>query len=183
MVLPSETTARARTVLDLTLSGPPTLGDGHLLCIDGPAGSGKTTLAGALLELAPNAVVLHTDEMLEGWRGLPGLAASIETLLAPLVQGEPGNWRRWDWDADCWAERHTVAPCALLVLEGVGSWAPAYAKLVSALAWQEVPLAERVARWLARDGVSVEPFMVQWFGDEDELHQRLHTRHQASIRW
>ena len=35
-------------MLALAASRPPTLGAGRLVCVDGPAGSGKTTLARAL---------------------------------------------------------------------------------------------------------------------------------------
>ncbi len=56
----------ARTVLDRVLTGPSTLGPGRLVCIDGPAGSGKTTLAAAVESAAPDAYVVHSDELLEG---------------------------------------------------------------------------------------------------------------------
>jgi energy-coupling factor transporter ATP-binding protein EcfA2 len=38
----------ADRIVHLTLSSPPTLGAGRLVCVDGPAGSGKTTLAAEL---------------------------------------------------------------------------------------------------------------------------------------
>ncbi|MGO1280054.1 MAG: AAA family ATPase, partial [Cellulosimicrobium funkei] len=41
----------------------------RLVVVDGPAGSGKTTLA-AQLEAALPAQVLHMDDLYEGWRGL-----------------------------------------------------------------------------------------------------------------
>ena len=48
MASPSEV---AGVVVDLALRRPPTLGDGRLVCIDGPAGSGKTTLAAEVAAL------------------------------------------------------------------------------------------------------------------------------------
>ena len=56
--------AVARSVVDRVLAAPPTLGPGRLVCIDGPAGSGKTTLAGAVAAAAPEAYVVHCDELL-----------------------------------------------------------------------------------------------------------------------
>jgi hypothetical protein len=101
-----------------------------LVCVDGPAGSGKTTLAGAIAALVDDVTVVHCDEMLQGWRGLPGLGRTIEAMLRPLARDRPGTWTRWDWAAERWAETHDVAPGGLLVLEGVGSWDAAYADLV-----------------------------------------------------
>ena len=103
------------------LAAPPTLGPGRLVCVDGPAGSGKTTLAGALVRAVPGSQLVQCDDLLHGWQGLPGLADSVAALLEPLARGEVGAWRRWDWHADDWAETHQVSPGGLLVLEGVGS--------------------------------------------------------------
>ncbi|GAA1541619.1 uridine kinase family protein [Nocardioides humi] len=168
-------------VLAAALSRPPTLGGGRLICVDGLAGSGKTTLARALGALAPDAVVLGTDEMLEGWRGLPGLGRSVEALLRPLAAGLPGHWRRWDWYADGWAETRTVPPGPLLVLEGVGSAAAAYDDLVTLLVWVEAPREVRLARWLARDGEDMRPHWDAWLADEEALHAQEDTRARADI--
>lgn len=171
----------ARAVLDLTTARPATLGAGRLVCIDGPAGSGKTTLAARLAALAPEAVVLHTDDMLAGWSGLPGLAATLAALLGPLARGEPGRWRRWDWHDGGWAETCTVAPPKLLVLEGVGCWSPAIAGLVTTLVWVEAPAPVRRARGLARDGDAFAPHWEQWAREEAELFARHGTRDHADL--
>ncbi|MCR1781428.1 4-amino-4-deoxy-L-arabinose transferase [Nocardioides carbamazepini] len=163
------------------MSRPPTLGTGRLVCVDGLAGSGKTTLARGLAALAPEAVVLGTDEMLEGWPGLPGLGASVEALLRPLAAGGPGRWRRWDWYADGWAETRTLEPGPLLVLEGVGSAAAAYDDLVTLLVWVEADRDVRLARWLERDGESMRPHWDSWLADEEALHAREGTRARADL--
>lgn len=168
-------------VLELAQSRPPTLGTGRLICVDGLAGSGKTTLARGLAALAPEAVVIGTDEMLAGWRGLPGLAASVEALLRPLAAGEPGTWRRWDWYTGDWAETRTVDPGPLLVLEGVGSAASSYRDLVTALVWVEADLDVRLARWLERDGEEMRPHWDDWLADEAALHAREDTRSWADV--
>ncbi len=160
---------------------PPTLGSGRLVCVDGPAGSGKTTLAGALGAVLPGAEVVHCDELLQGWGGLPGLAATVQRLLEPLADDEPGSWRRWDWLADDWAETHVVRPGGVLVLEGVGSWSPAIAPLVGRLVWVETDPAVRLRRGLARDGEQMRPQWEQWRLDEDALFARLGTRARADV--
>lgn len=168
-------------VLDRALAAPPTLGTGRLICIDGLAGSGKTTLARSLAALAPEAVVLGTDEMLAGWRGLPGLGRSLEELLRPLAAGRPGTWRRWDWYADDWAETRTVEPGPLLVLEGVGSAAASYDDLVTVLVWMEAERDVRLRRGLARDGEEYRAHWLTWFDDEAALHEREGTRARADV--
>ena len=171
----------ARDVADRVLSAPPTLGPGRLVCIDGPAGSGKTTLSAALAGVVPDAQVVHCDELLEGWRGLPGLTGTVAALLAPLAAGEVGRWRRWDWIAYEWAETHQVQPGGLLVLDGVGSWSPAIADLVGVLVWVEAESAQRLARGLARDGEAMRAQWEQWRLDEDALFDRLDTRAHADL--
>lgn len=171
----------ARRIADRALSGPPTLGPGRLVCIDGPAGSGKTTLAAALLHVVPGAQVVHCDDLLHGWRGLPGLAATVRALLVPLASGEPGRWRRWDWLADDWAESHEVRPGGLLVLEGVGCWSPAISHLVGVLAWVEADPQVRLDRGIERDGEAMRPHLDQWRADESEHFSRTGTRRHADL--
>ena len=63
---PPDPHAVADEVADRVMAAPPTLGDGRLVCVDGPAGSGKTTLAAALADVVPGAHVIHCDELLHG---------------------------------------------------------------------------------------------------------------------
>lgn len=178
MATPSDPAAE---VLALLGDRRPALGGGHLVCVDGPAGSGKTTLAERIAERRPDAVVVHTDELLEGWAGLPRLAATVAALVEPLRSGRPGRWRRWDWHAARWAEWHEVAPGGLLVLEGVGSWSPAIAPWVGALVWLEAPHDVRRERGLSRDGEAFAPYWDQWAADEVVLFDALRTRDHADI--
>lgn len=179
--MPSDPLEVARLVATRVLDAPPTLGAGRLVCVDGPAGSGKTTLAAALADVVGDAQVVHCDEMLQGWRGLPGLSVSVERMLAPLASGEAGRWRRWDWAADEWAEWQAVAPGGLLVLEGVGCWSPAIAAAVGCLVWVEAASDLRLARGMARDGEEMRPQWLQWRLDEDELFHRLGTKDHADL--
>jgi uridine kinase len=171
----------AERALALAQERPPTLGSTRLICVEGPAGSGKTTLAAAIAALADDVTVVHCDELLQGWRGLPGLAATVETFLRPLAEDRTGTWTRWAWDRDEWAESHDVEPGGLLVLEGVGCWAPSYADLVGVLVWVEAPRGERLDRGLARDGEQMREHWLTWIDDEDALYERLRTREHADL--
>jgi uridine kinase len=171
----------ARAVLTTTLGRAPTLGAGRLVCIDGPAGSGKTTLASGLVDLAPDAALVHTDEMLAGWDGLPDLARSVRALLEPLTRDEPGTWQRWDWHAGRWAQWHRLEPTGLIVLDGVGSWSPAVAPWVTTLVWMDAPHDLRMRRGIERDGDDFAPYWEQWARDEDALFARDRTRDHADL--
>lgn len=171
----------AHAALEAVLAGEPTLGSGRLLAIDGPAGSGKTTLAEAVFELYPGCRVVHLDDLYAGWSGLPHVADQLTTLLRPLAEGRPGTYRRYDWDADRFAETVTVDPVDLLVLEGVGSGSRAVADLVGTLVWVEAPEPVRLGRGLARDGASVEPQWRQWMRDEAEHFESEGTRERADL--
>jgi len=171
---------RSRAAVDLVLSRPRTLGNGRLLCIDGPAGSGKTTFAGEVFEVYAGCRVVHMDDLYEGWSGLPRVGAQLGSLLGPLAEDRPGSYRRWDWHADRWGETVVVDPVDLLVLEGVGSGS-ADPSLVTALVWVEAPETVRLARGLERDGAVMEDHWRQWQRDEDEHFAEHRTRRRADL--
>ena len=170
----------AREVLALALARPPTLGGGRLVCVDGPAGSGKTTLAAGLAALTACRVV-HLDDLYPGWSGLAEVEAQLAGLLEPLAQGTTGVYRRYDWVARRFAEQVAVDPDPLLVLEGVGSGASRFASLRTLLVWVEAPYDERLRRGLERDGDTFAPHWEQWAHDEADLFARERTRERADL--
>jgi uridine kinase len=173
-------------VLMLALQRPPTLGSGRLICVDGPAGAGKSTLAAAL-ETEFNrsgrgaAAVVHMDDLYEGWSGLPTIHAQLGDLLLPLSRDEPGSYRRYDWHTARFAETVTVAPSSVLVLEGGGSGANRFAGLVTVLVWVEAPYELRMVRSLERDGDAFAPHWEQWARDEEHLFAHERTRERADV--
>ncbi len=172
-------------VLDHVLARPCTLGAGRLLCIDGPAGSGKTTLAGGVLALARarslTAELVHQDDLYQGWSGLDGVAARVSALLEPLKVGAPATYQRWDWVAERWAERHTVPPVDLLIVEGVLAGALDYADLITTLVWVETPPELRLTRGLERDGEAMREHWETWMLAEQRHFEANHTRERADL--
>ena len=70
-----------------------------LVCIDGPAGAGKTTLAEQLLAIRANAVVIHMDDLYDGWINAldEKLTARLVTQIRePFVAGHPIEYQRYD---------------------------------------------------------------------------------------
>lgn len=172
----------ARRVLDLAAARPAGLGAGRLVCVDGPGGSGKTTLAAALAELAPGCRVVHLDDLYDGWSGLASVAGPLAGLLLPLARGRPGAYRRYDWHAGTYAETVQVEPGPLLVLEGVGSGHRDTAHLASVLVWVWAPRTVRRDRALARDGAEMNRRWPAWTADED-VHFAAHdTAARADLR-
>ena len=175
----------AAVLLDLLAQRPATLDAGRLLCLDGPAGSGKTTLAEAVARQAVRrgtvVRVVHLDDLYVGWEGLDGVAGSLADLLAPLASGRAGSYCRYDWHAGRLAERVVVEPVELLVLEGVGSGGSTTAAHRTVLAWVEAPPALRLARGLARDGEGLREHWGPWQAREQAHFARERTREHATV--
>jgi uridine kinase len=173
-------------VVTLLLDRPPTLGGRRLVCVDGPAGSGKTTFAAALVaalrDRALTVAELHMDDLYDGWEGLPKAGDSVRaSVVEPLARGRPGSYRRYDWHAGRFAERHVVPPSDVLVVEGVGSAHPGYADVTTVVVWVEVPDALRFARALERDGETLRPHWESWVAQERLLHATERTRERADL--
>jgi uridine kinase len=177
----------AATLAVSALSAPARLGGGRLVCVDGPAGSGKTTLADALvrrLRSLPSVDVelLHMDDVYDGWAGLAtGMATVAASVVEPLRAGRAGRYRRFDWHRDAYAEEHVVPPVDVLVVEGVGSGSSAYASAISLLVWLAAPPVVRLERGVQRDGVQMRDHWLAWREMEDAMFERERTLARADV--
>jgi uridine kinase len=178
----------AAAVVPLLLSRGPRLGPVRVVAVDGPAGSGKTTLAGAVAERCAaagrTAHVIHMDDLYAGWTGLDGdlwprLAAQV---LEPLRRGRPGRFQRYDWVDGRFAEWVDVPVPDVLVLEGCGSGRRAGARDLDLLVWVEADATTRLARGLERDGADARPHWERWMRDEAAHFAREGTCGRADVR-
>jgi uridine kinase len=162
---------------------PPRLGRTRLVCVDGPAGSGKTTWAAALAaELGPGTAVLHMDDLYAGWTLAGGFARLAAGVLRPLSEGRPGAYRRYDWTAGRFESGPTAVPVPeVLVVEGCGSCPRAVDPWVVLRIWVEAPEPVRLARGLARDGAALEPQWRRWQEGEARMFAAEDTRGRADL--
>jgi uridine kinase len=185
-----------RWVERISLSDP-TVGEVRLVCVDGPAGSGKTTLALALADaLAPafgDVPVVHGDEVYEGWAvvaGAPDRIAAFAALGARLERWLLERWRhgwdgehpRWDWYADAWGDSVVVPVSPVVILEGVALGSRLLRAGAALTFWVDADDDVRLDRVLARDGEAIRTPMQGWLRDEAAWHLLDETAESADIR-
>ena len=178
------TTADVGSLASRVLAEQPRLGSTRLVCIDGPAGSGKTTFAGRLAAaLGPAATLVHLEDLYDGWT-LTGAVARLRAgVLQPITEGRPGAFCRYDWGVGAFAAETTpVPPAPVLIVEGCGSSPRALDRWTTLRIWVEAPTAVRLARGLARDGADLEPEWRRWLQTEAAEFAREDTHARADVR-
>ncbi|WP_084960553.1 uridine kinase family protein [Thermoactinospora rubra] len=175
MVPLSEVAARIRAL-------PPSCGPARLVAVDGPAGSGKTTLAlrlGAELK----AQVVHSDDFPVPWEEGPGawFGALEKAVLEPLSRGRAGGFHRYDWVRGRYAEHVAVPPAPVLLIEGVGTARRGADHLLAFRVWMEAPREVRRRRVIERDGPRLEEQWRAWFAAEEAWFAEDRTRERADL--
>jgi hypothetical protein len=168
---------------DRVRTAEPRLGRTRLVCVDGPAGSGKTTLAGRLAgALGPGTAVLHMDDLYAGWTLTGAFARLAAGVLRPLAEGRPGAVHRFDWAVGRFeAEPVDVPVPEVLVVEGCGSCPRAVDAWTSLRVWVEAPQQVRLIRGLARDGAHFEAHWLRWQRTEAEAFAAEDTPARAEV--
>jgi uridine kinase len=152
------------SLAELVRAAPPRLGAVRLVVVDGPAGSGKSTVADRLAAALGAAPVVHMDDLYDGWAGLGGDVwhRLREQVLQPLAAGRPGRFRRYDWHEGRFADWREVPLGPVVVVEGVGSAARPVEPLPSVRVWVEAPPELRLRRGIERDGEALRAQWLAW---------------------
>jgi hypothetical protein len=160
----------------------PLLGPVRLVCVDGPACSGKTTLATRLAAALGGCPIVHMDDLYEGWDGLPTVGKRLEEwVLAPIRSGVPGRYRRYDWGRGAYAEWNEVPLRRALVVEGVGSAARLVDGHATLRIWVEAPEEIRLERARIRDAGGFDPYWRSWAEAERRHFALERTRDRADV--
>lgn len=177
-------TGTFRALADRVLATPPLLGATRLVCVDGPAGSGKTTFAGRLGDaLGEDAVVVHLEDLYAGWTLTGAVARLCAGVLRPLAEGHAGGHHVYDWYAERFdAEPVPVPVGPVLIVEGCGSSPRALDPWTSLRIWVDAPVEQRLARGLARDGAHLEPRWRRWQALEAAVFAAEKTSARADVR-
>ena len=157
------------------------------ISIDGPAGSGKTTLARRIADsfsIGPVATI-HMDDLYNGWEDAltVQLARTLtQQILTPISQSKPFSYRKYDWLKKGFGDFTSVPLPSLLILEGVGSGQKVTRRFTDEAIWIEVESEVGLQRVLNRDGDYLETEMRVWQLREQEHFQKENTRDCATIR-
>ena len=139
-----------------------------LITIDGPAGSGKTTLAGiledALRRDGADVFTIHMDDLYDGWENaLDGsLTENLKKLVQEFSESDCLNLPQYNWIKGRFGEPLVVPTPAVLILEGVGSGQRVTRPMAEIKLWVEVPSSLALQRVLDRDGEGLRDEMQRW---------------------
>ena len=162
---------------------------GHtkIVTIDGPAGSGKTTLANelsAVLEDANGAMsVIHLDELYEGWDDALGqkLFDRIDAwITTPIRSGLAPRHPIYDWHQSRYASWSEPSLTSIFIIEGVGAGHSSLRHHISQAIWVEADEDLLLDRVVERDGEIVRDEMLIWKARERsyfELHDVKRSAH------
>lgn len=166
-------------------SSPAYCGTTRVIAIDGPAGSGKTTLAAGISRMLNDCQVIHMDDLYDGWS--QDLEVELGTrinmrILEPLSRSEFGKYENFDWHAQKFTSSTDVYPKDFLILEGVGASNQISAPYVSINIWIAANPNVVVERIVSRDGEAVRPELSEWqrrelaYFESQQIKQRAHLQ-------
>ena len=165
-------------------------GERKILSIDGPAGSGKTTLANEVASYAVDhgfsVEIIHMDDLYNGWDRALGedLTKTLQKIVKSFLSGvsEEISYRKFDWHENQFKEEVSITCPQLLILEGVGSGQQSIRNFIDYSIWIEVAPDIAFERVLARDGEALRPYMEKWIPRQEEHFLREGTKSAADYR-
>lgn len=157
-----------------------------IIAIDGPAGSGKTTLSLQLEgSLGTRSHTIHMDALYNGWDDAltPTLTRTLQNqIFTPLSLHKKIEYRAFDWFTHQPGPVIAIEPPEILILEGVGSAQAVTRRYASVLVWIDVQPEIGLKRVLQRDGAEIENQMRIWQSQEANFFAKDQTRERVHLR-
>lgn len=181
MFCDSSEAATVFAILRAIAAGPPQA----VVLIDGPSGSGKSSLADTLFAQWPTDAtpqLVRLDDVYPGWGGLVAGAEQLRTeLLLARAEGRTAGWRAWDWSTNSAAQWHPVFHKQPLIVEGCGAFIHGAAELADVTVWVSADDAVRKSRALARDAGGFDAHWNHWQKQWERYVREQQPREQAQF--
>ena len=159
-------------------------GKTKIVVIDGPAGSGKTTLAKSLSGLLENCPIIHMDEIYEGWENALSPKTSqdlVEWIINPLLEDKSIEYLKYDWHLEQRIEKVVINNSKVMVIEGVGASVSEISKHACLKLWIEVNEETGINRVLTRDGLQIQEQMKKWQTQESKFFIENNSKENSDI--
>ena len=159
-------------------------GKAKLICIDGPAGSGKTTLATNIQKLLDKSFVIHMDEIYDGWENAlnKNLVLNIQAwIISSMKNNQPIKYKKYDWYQGLRKESVFINDYKFIILEGVGAASLGIREESSLSLWIEGREEILLKRVLDRDGEHIKDEMLHWQSKEREYFLEHNTKNQCDF--
>lgn len=167
--------------------------NGGLIVIDGPAASGKSTMAGELSHLLGAEVVhmddfflppkLRTEQRLAEAGGNVHYERFKEEVLPGLIKGEAFEYRRFDCSIMDYAEKIKMPASKWRIVEGSYSHHPYFGDYGDIRAFAVVDEDVQIARILSRNGEKMaQKFKKLWIPMENRYFKAYNIENLAHIR-
>ena len=143
-----------------------------LVTIDGPTGSGKTTLASliesSLITAGEKVYTIHLDDLYDGWKN--ALSHSLRDRILAIIKEASESSQitvpQYNWEQAAFGEPLTISTPETLILEGVGSGQSAVREFADISLWLDCPSEIALSRAIARDGVELSELLKSWQSQE-----------------
>ena len=159
-------------------------GQTKIIVIDGPAGSGKTTLAKSLSGLLEYCPIIHMDEIYEGWENALSpktFKDLVEWIINPLLENNSIEYIKYDWNLEQRIEKVVINNSKVVTIEGVGSSSFEISKHASLKLWIEVNKETGINRVLTRDGLQIQEQMKTWQSQESKFFIENNSKENSDI--